>query len=285
MNLAESTVCELASQPGVDKWWSPVVMEYISQRQAVAVCGNSGKDDRSCYSLRPGTPPTWQPIPPLVQDHCPYPFGTSSHYTSRAGWFVFGQDKSNCGSYPGSSLVSELLNNDQEWLLTTLSSPYPDGFPSELCSVLLNATTIMVTGGVAGYDGLSSTFLLDLDTLAWTEAAPMKSARFGHGCTVTREGNVLVAGGTDGPSVHIYHPDTDSWTVEQQNLPNQIYSYNSYILLWNHKPILLSPYSQEIWERTEENSWELMTATLGANFDGSFYNTAVMVPSGLYECP
>lgn len=249
----------------------------------MAACGTFETTSRFCYSLSPGLPPTWKDINPFTSNHCHIPDVTRSHYSREFGWYVFGRE--TCPSR--GNIMSEVMNDNQNWLEIPASSPFSEGFPGGTCSVLINSSTALITGGI-DKDILSFTSLLDLNTFTWTEVAPMITPRAGHGCVVDENNEVLIAGGFNGAllsSVHIYNPATDSWR-EEQELPGLMehYKYPT-ILLWNQKPVLLEANSDRMWMRLENRSWELMPTTLGAEFLGSDVDTAALVPADLYQCP
>ena len=57
----------------------------------------------------------------------------------------------------------------------------------------LNSTHILLSGGF-------EIDVLDLVNLVWTPSTPMSAPRNGHGCVLTEDGEVLVAGGFGGES-------------------------------------------------------------------------------------
>ena len=287
MKLAENRVCNLELYPGEGGVASPLILDYLPQRNELAGCGTFGEFDRSCYSLRPGSPEAWQPLSSLAQDHCNLLISTRSHVSPELGWFVFGHEGTVCQSDTnfGDLFIADLLTNtDNKWTVSPVASPYPNGYPASSCSVLLNPTTVMVTGG---YDNdmttLDMCFLLDLNTMTWTKVAPMLKPRQDHTCVVTVDGEVLIAAGQDG-SVHVYNPATNSWR-EEQDLPDQVTTfYESALLLLNGMPSFVEVDTDKIWQRQEDGSWEMMDVSLGAEFDG-FFDHLVPVPADLYQCP
>ena len=293
VNLADSLTCELPDYPSVEINGfrnGAVVLQYLPHLNEVAACGTFGKNDTSCHSLRPGdTQPGWQQMSPLIKNHCYIPSGTRSHFSDQLGWFVF-------GVYGTISCYSEVFSNEiysleNEWVETPISlSPYPGGFPYEVCSVLINSSLVMITGGLGG-DRISTAYFLNLDTFTWTEAAPLLEPRSGHGCVLTAEGEVLIAGGQGSKgnklaSVHLYNPSTNSWREDDHSLPDEMEElvYPT-IVLWDQRPVLLESQSDRTWQRQADGNWAVMNASLGGRFGGNAYDTATLVPKGLYNCP
>ena len=104
-------------------------------------------------------------------------------------------------------MVTELLTPANEWVTLSTDSPFGDFYPAHLCSVPLNSTHLFFSGGDFYGGVLADTWTLDLENLEWTSSAPMLTGRSGHGCVLTADGEVLVAGGYPAEdAVHIYNP-------------------------------------------------------------------------------
>ena len=219
MNLEAGTVCSLPNYPGGK---GPTFLQNLDKWPTIAACGSFlNPDDNSCFQLD-GLPAAaaWTAMPSMLNSHCASPYQSSSHYLSPYGWFIFGQDDS-C-SFQFSNISTEILTEDLEWMTTPTVSPYsPSAFPSGACSVQLNSTHILVTGGFNGLV-LDSAWLLDLTTYTWMQLAPMLEPRHAHGCLLTSRGEVLVVGGQTGPSGHVYNVARNEWR-EEESLPDEIY--------------------------------------------------------------
>lgn len=287
MNLESTSVCQLPPYPGSDDK-GPVVLQYLEDQDNLVACGSvyeeAGKACHSMPSSVSSQSPSWSAMPSLLGSHCYYPASTRSHYLSSLGWFVFGQQSCFQG------FASELFTEDQEWIETPTSSPYTtkatSDFPWDTCSVALNNTHIMVTGGFNGTAALNAAWILDLTDYTWIPAAPMPLARYDHGCTTKAEGGMLIAGGFDGDTslefVQSYDPATDTWSLEDL-LPNAMDHFYPVLFHWNDTSILLEWGSDKVWMRTSDG-WEAMEATIGSRFYGSV-DTAVLVPASFSDCP
>ena len=261
----------------------PVVLTFLEEQRILVACGSAGTEDKSCFQLSPYRPwAGWEEMPNLVNRHCPYLDSTRGINIPDLGWLVMGQENGRCNHYTDAAISSELLTSQQlQWIQTPIESPYTNaGFPFRTCSVAINSSTVITTGGWNG-DYLSSTWMLDLTDYTWTELQSMPGPVGSHGCTVTSSGELIIAGGT-GTSVYIYNLMNNTWrqTIE---LPDEI-SYWVYpvMFLWNEHPIILENRSSNIWILMEDG-WQKMEATLGAVFDGEL-NAATTVPAGLFEC-
>ena len=79
---------------------------------------------------------------------------------------------------------------------------------------LLNSTHIFFSGGYYNDEFLVrvETWIVDLENLALIPSTPMLTPREEHGCVLTEEGEVLIAGGEQGGdgsyvlSVHTFNP-------------------------------------------------------------------------------
>ena len=250
-----------------------------------------------CYTLQPGTPgkpPAWEQINSFGKKISSSSVIVKSHYRSDvSSWYVFGSQRIHNRNRTNAGFVSGKLSEGKNWLWTPVtSSPYPNGFATGACSVLLNNSFAFITGGLRIDENhtLSSSFMLDLNTFTWTEVAKMITPRAGHGCVVDNNNEVLIAGGLQNvfptpkflSTVHIYNPVTDSWR-EDKELPVKNGTLST-VLLWNQRLVAPEAGTDKLWERKEDRSWELMNATLGGIFQGVFSSLA-LVPAGLYQCP
>ena len=285
MNLITTRVCSLPSYPGVDKN-GPVVLTYLEDQQVLVACGSLHRNDQSCYQLQPHQHSGWQTLGagPLVSHFCPEPLSTRSHLLE-AGWFLFGQ-KDQCGG-SGAAISTELLTPQLQWFQPQIVAPFDDeGYPGWTCSVTINSSTIIITGGWNGEGWLSSTWMLDLTDYTWTQLTDMPEPRSEHGCTITATGELIIAGGGGkGASymstVYIYNLMSNTWD-QAGDLPTEIDPYYPVMFLWNKHPILLEWLSSNIWI-LDGITWKKMEATMGATFDGQS-DTAITVPNGIFTC-
>ena len=283
MNLNTTRVCSLPKFPG----YGLVVLTYLTDQRVLAACsGTYDFSDLYCYQLSPDQPSGWLPLgtqPPNIQ--CTYPSTTRNHLL-QAGWFLIGQ-KDHCEG-PGAAINTELLTPDLQWINLPISNPWIAGYPSYTCSVAINSTSVIVTGGINGAI-LSSTWMLDLSAFTWTQLQDMPGPRFMHGCTTTATGEVMIAGGREGQSettsVYIYNLINNTWR-RAGDLPNpRISNFYPVMLLWNKQPILLEALSSNIWIRDDGTSnWNKMEATMGADFKGAAMDLATAVPAELFTC-
>ena len=194
---------------------------------------------------------------------------------------VGGQDQV-CQDYGG--LVHELYTLDEEWLGLPIAAPANNGtlYPSDICITPLNSTHILYTGGYV-FDSVSNylpdAWILDLESLLWTETRPMPVPRSGHGCVLDGAGEVFVAGGYPGGSAELmYNPDSQEWRlVETGSLPSQINDYYyQQILAWNNSILLLETNTENIWLMDENGSWTMMNVSMGAEFKGGWDTWALV---------
>ena len=209
VNLVSSTVCSLPEYPNKKNTPGPAIFQYLEDQQVLAACGASDEltVGLTCYQLKAGSPSDWQQMPSSpLNPHCPWPYRTRSHYLNDLGWFVIGQDGS-C-SYSNADISTDLFTLDQQWIPTSTVSPYKPGFPGGMCSVAINSTHIIFTGGYNG-NWLSSTLMLDLTDYSWTARKDMPGPRYEHGCTLTENGGgILIVGGYVGHAdinIHRFH--------------------------------------------------------------------------------
>jgi len=79
-------------------------------------------------------------------------------------------------------------------------------------ATLLPNGKVLVAGGSANSNVLSSAELYDPATEMWTLTGALHTGRSSHTATSLANGNVLVAGGADN-SAELYDPATETWTV------------------------------------------------------------------------
>ena len=184
------------------------------------------------------------------------------------GLWVGGQNGSG-------GMLNEILNSDGQWITLPVYSPYDNYYYLSPCSVPLNKTHIFFSEEYFNGDFLIDTWILNLDSLEWTSSTPMLTPRRDHGCVLTEDGEVLIAGGGgSGSSVHIFNPVTLEWR-ESGDLPSE--TLYPGLLLWKDKVILMEHGTTRIWEMEEDQGWRLMDVTMGASFNG-YSDNAVLVP-------
>ena len=277
-------MCSLRSYPELA---GPVVMTYLEDQRVLAACGVWGKKDHSCYQLSPDGQPSlgWQPLQELLNNHCSQPYYTRNHYFSDHGWLIIGQEDGVCGNNGDAAISTELLTPQLQWIQTPIVSPYSQGFPYGACSVAINSSTVIVTGGRNGDGYLASTWMLDLTDFTWTQLQDMPRRRYSHGCTLTSTGDIIIAGGVYVnylSSVYTYNLMTNTWT-QAGDLPADMINYDVPVMfLWNNHPIILEYLTSNIW-RLDGDRWIKMESKLGAIFDGA-WDTATIVPAGLFTC-
>ena len=296
VNLVDSSVCTLPSYPGVDGF-GPVVMAYLADQQVLAACGSYARDTQACYQLSSGASTSiiggvWEKMADQLNRHCPYPSSTKSFYQADLGWFVIGEDKSCAGLFHSlnSPISTELYTLQQEWIKTPTTSPYASGYPVSACSVAIDSTTIIVTGGLLAEDTLSSTWKLELTDFTWTQLEDIPTPRYGHACSSSPDGKeIIVAGGRnssnyESSATFIYNMEENTWR-QTEGLPEGWRYYDWPVMfLWNDHPTLVEYDSQNIWiQNPNDLSWELMEATMGANFNG-YTDLVGLVPSGMFKC-
>ena len=266
--------------PGV-KGRGPVVLSYLSDQRVLAACGSYDRDDQSCYQLSPTQASGWQLLGAGQHKNqfCADPSETRSH-PLLAGWFLIGK-KDNCAS---GAISTELLTPELQWITLSIRNPYNNsGYPWGACSVSINSSRVIVTGGYNDHY-LSSTWMLNLSDFTWSQLQEMPGPRIGHGCTTTATGELIIAGGSDGSaisSLYIYNLVNNTWR-RAGDLPAGMSHDYPVMFLWNNHPIILEPYSSNIW-MLDGNSWKKMEATMGDDFEG-YFDTATTVPAGIFTC-
>jgi len=186
-------------------------------------------------------------------------------------------------------MVNELLNSEGVWITLPVDSPYSQ-YPRP-CTVPLNSTHLLLSGGnTGGNDYLADTWILDLENLACTPSTPMLLPRSDHGCVLTTEGEVLIAGGLGDQtnyeySAHIFNPVTLEWR-ENGDIPTEAtHGEGPRLLLWNSKVLMVKKYSDLIWEMTADGGWQVMDVTLGpATFTGGWENGIIVPDSWRNGC-
>ena len=245
----------------------PVTLAFYDPTGDVVACGEyKNSDYKECF-IFDGI--TWEPLPLLQEYPYPYAYGTKSYFMEGIGLWVGGQPGKGEGT---DEMVNELFNSDGQWEKLPVDSPYE--FYAVPCIVPLNSTHIFFSGGHRHY---TDTWIFDLESLVWTSSTPMLKPRNEHGCVLTNEGEVLIAGGSDGNvDVNIFNPVSLEWR-ESGNLPSEIATSLPGLRLWNGTVLLFEGETDRIWKREEDQGWQLMDVTMGGNFYAVWGN-AVLVP-------
>lgn len=129
------------------------------------------------------------------------------------------------GADGSSAALAKAASYDPATGVWTATSPLPS--PRRMHTMtLLDNGKVLVAGGTGGSSplspGLATAALYDPATGAWTAAASMHEARWGHSAVLLANKKVLVAGGTtvrSGDSVRAlrsaetYDPATNAWTT------------------------------------------------------------------------
>ena len=287
MNLNDSSTCKLPSYPSaVNK--GPVVFDYLEDKNEIAACGTIGfnkpqNSDRNCYSLgsiwRPmGSMPVWK------NEFCASPRALHTHFIRDFGWFLFGSEQ-KC--YSAGNFEAAIYTANNSWTNKIISNPtgFKSGFPIHTCSVPLNKTHIFITGHL---NMNVKPLVLNLIDSSWTSTAPMLENRRLHGCIMTPEGEVMIAGGlvgirTQSYNVDIYNPTSDVWRRDG-DLPitNDLRMLKMFV--WDEKIIIFGDQTDRIWMRMGPGNWKLMKTSLGATLKAT-EDHAVIVPEGIFECP
>ena len=132
-------------------------------------------------------PSTWSQGPRL-----PYPVGPGSCSVSPSPTTII-----ITGGYYGLNKVSRLDVTTGTWAgLPDL----PKGRYYHGCAVV-NQFLVVAAGLDESYIDLSSTYILDLDTMKWSRGGEMNQARIGPQMVVLEGGRILVLGGFNGDGV------------------------------------------------------------------------------------
>ena len=281
MNDPSAAACDLPSYPSGGP---PVAMAYtqlFEESGVVLACGqHAAKDNKNCYVFDGSD---WRPLENgnLVGDHYPYVYGTYNFVMDELGWWVGGTKSIN------NNWNSEIYTANGEWVAMPLDSPYPGDygfFPAKMCSVALNSTHIMMTGGIMDYthETYTDTWLLDLKNLMWSKSTPMLgNGRQSHACNLNSAGELVIVGGWESnnialDSVQILNLESGEWR-EAGTVPEGVDTNYPLMLTWQDKLIMLSRDSSDIWIMADDgSSWTPAAASLPGTFFGG-YDVAAMV--------
>jgi len=123
---------------------------------------------------------------------------------------------------------------------------------------------------------LYDTFLFDSTTLAWTRSAPLANARSGHTATVLRDGDVLVAGGSNDvlAEAERFNTRTKRW-VPSGRLNTPRYGHSA-TLLADGSVLFAGGYANRIRSPESELFVDVSqpSFTIRPGFTGSWYDPA-----------
>ena len=135
-------------------------------------------------------------------------------------------------------------------LYNNASIDYP--LPGLPCTVQLNSTHTMITGGSLNDVTISDVWLLDWNLKQWSQGPSLLKARRNHKCISLSAGRVMVAGG-DGHNyedvsqgVEIFDSGLDGW-YSSAEMPEPVH----YLLAWGLAPVMIN-YDGDIWKQTDE---------------------------------
>lgn len=147
--------------------------------QNIVACGErKNYENKDCFVFDWNT---WEPLPPLQEDHQPSLITTKS-FSLDSGVWVGGNSSSG-------EMVNELLlAAEGQWTSLPVGSPYEDNYYQEPCVSPQNKTHIFFSGGFLNGDDkdiTTDTWILDTVNLVWTPSTPMMAPRWLHGCVLT----------------------------------------------------------------------------------------------------
>jgi len=267
-----AAACDLPAYPdGVP----PVALTYSDIFDYAFACGaHADKDKKTCYAFDGSV---WQPLENgvLVGDHYPFVYGTYNHMMPGLGWWIGGTKSSEA------NWNSELYTENREWVSLPLGSPYPGdaGFlPGRMCSVKLNSTHILLTGGIEEYFHTSykEIWILDLESLVWSKSTPMLgNGRSSHACGLNSAGELVIVGGWESnnivlDSVQILNLESGEWR-EAGTVPEGVDTNYPVMLTWQDQLIMLSRDTGDIWMMADDgSSWTPAAASLSGTFFGGY---------------
>lgn len=152
-------------------------------------------------------------------------------------------------------------------------------------TVLPSTSNILVCGGLCSQNtgALASTEIYNSTTGAWTSAAPMGVARYGHTATALGNGKVLVVGGcgVDGvalASTELYDPSLNTWTAGP-TLSQAVYLHTA-TLLSTGNVLICGGISTVVLNNSVEYATASNTLVFPATFTNNrFSHTSINLPS------
>lgn len=129
---------------------------------------------------------------------------SASAVVDEATWWI-------AGGFGGSYLNDSLVYNGG----TFAPGPELPYAAYSACAVKVNETHVFLGGGFDGTEYISSAYLLEWATQAWTRLPDMKTGRRAHTCNVVGT-DVVVVGGYDGEDLgtsEIFSLTSNSWSL------------------------------------------------------------------------
>jgi len=209
---------------------------------------------------------------------------TLSSYIPGYGWWLFGCNDWHGAGCPVDKTQSEIfLDSTHMWTdgpkLPQISNDSLYQFPGSYCTVQLNSTHTMVTGGQLDFDvgAISEVWFYDWSQDIWVQGPSMEKARRQHTCVNLGEGRVMVAGGfsengQETLTVEIFDQNVGSWYRSRDFPEDQnCCSYGSKLVNWAGVPVWIN--GQHLW-KFEEGEW----LQIGQEWSFHEYDQVVMVP-------
>ena len=148
-------------------------------------------------------------------------------------------------------MKSELFTQEQTWIPGPEVPYYNTSlgltFPSHRCSVQLNSSHTMVTGGqldsTSDGSAIPNVWLFDWNRGEWSQGPSLALGRRDHNCLALGAGRVMVAGGKglfaeDLVTVEVFDETLWGWYASQ-DLPEEQSSVST-LVLWNDDPVWLN---------------------------------------------
>ena len=242
---------------------------------SIIACGGFGEINAAkCWSYNGNV---WSPLPNTVQRHC----GWSINAPVDGGWWVSGRPQFGRGGACEPKWSSEIFDGER-WLDGPgLFNQQNDKKTSEgfVCIVNLNSShSLFVGGSYASYS--TGEWLYDRNEDKWTETGNLKHKRRNYGCISLGSKGVLVVGGDNQVSGHLYSvelydPVTGTWSEQ----PDRLRTSRPLLLNWNGIPLALLKDQNNIYQRGDDGVWlELQGITLPENFNEHTLDRAILVP-------
>ena len=171
---------------------------------------------RACGGKIPGTSPSnfnittrcftfdgseWEDMEETAAEYY-YLDGPGSVTVPGVGWWVY-----SCwitypfGCVEDEPIFSEIFLSNHTWVpgpeLPRYNNSMQYNFPADHCTVQLNSSHTMITGGLMGKGTLTTVWLYDWTRQQWTLGPSLSTARSKHTCITMDDGRVMVAGGID----------------------------------------------------------------------------------------
>ena len=258
--------CELPAYP------VPYPSAVTYNHGSIIACGGLGEINAAkCWSYNGNV---WSPLPNSVQRHCP----DTVNIPVDGGWWVSGRPQFGSGGACAPIWSSEIFDGER-WLDGPgLYNQQDDSKTSAEfgCIATLNSSHSLFVGG----SQRTSAWLYDRNEDKWTETGQMKLGRRNLGCIGLGSKGVLVVGGDNQVSGHLYSvelydPVTGTWSEQ----PDRLRTSRPLLLNWNGIPLALLKDQNNIYQRGDDGVWlELQGITLPEIFQGNDGDEAILVP-------